>query len=167
MTKKKAEQEDFSAQLPNGRMFAFWETGQKYDREIHVDNGNPRASDQNDGTISQPFKTINAAAQVATPGTRVLIHAGTYRETVQPAMGGLGPEKMISYEAYQGEEVIIKASVEVKDCKPSVGWRLFPGFRAAPPSSEGIRDHAGRMEKEGYVFHEKPRASRLPSVSLR
>ena len=110
-----------------------------YDREIHVNNKNSRASDQNDGTISQPFKTINAAAQVATPGTRVLIHAGTYRETVQPATGGLGPDKMISYEAYQGEEVIIKASVEVKDFTPSVGWRLFPDLRTNPPSLGGIR----------------------------
>jgi hypothetical protein len=134
-----AEQEDFSAQLPNGQMFAFWEVEHKYEREIHVDNNNPRASDQNDGAISQPFKTINAAAQVATPGTRVLIHAGTYRETVQPAMGGLGPEKMISYEAYQGEEVIIKASVEVKDFKPSVGWRLFPWFGHNITSPEEIK----------------------------
>ena len=133
------EQTDFSAQLPNGEMFAFWETQQEYDREIHVDNKNPRASDLNEGTISQPFKTINAAAQAATPGTRVLIHAGTYRETVQPALGGLGPEKMISYEAYQGEEVLIKASVEVKDFKPSVGWRLFPGFMPGAVSLEGIR----------------------------
>jgi hypothetical protein len=134
-----ADQADFSAQLPNGQMFAFWEVEQEYDREIHVDNKNPRASDQNDGKMSQPFKTINAAAQVATPGTRVLIHAGTYRETVQPALGGLGPEKMISYEAYQGEEVIIKASVEVKDFEPSVGWRLLPWFGQDITSAEGIK----------------------------
>jgi hypothetical protein len=133
------EAKDFSAQLPNGQLFAFWEVEQTYERELHVDNQNPHSSDQNDGTVSQPFKTINAAAQVATPGTRVLIHAGTYRETVQPAQGGLGPEKMISYEAYQGEEVLIKASVEVKDFKPSVGWRLFRGFRDAPSSIEGIK----------------------------
>jgi hypothetical protein len=103
-------EKDFSAQLPNGQMFAFWEVEQTYERELHVDHQHPNASDQNDGAPGRPFKTINAAAQVATPGTRVLIHGGTYRETVQPARGGLGPEKMISYEAYQGEEVIIKAS---------------------------------------------------------
>ncbi len=131
------ERKDFSAQLPDGRMFAFWEVEQHYDRELHVDNKNPNASDQNAGTLVQPFKTVNAAAQAATPGTRVLIHAGTYRETVQPAVGGSGPEKMISYEAYQGEDVIIKASVEVKDFKPSVGWRLFPGFRATPLRRKG------------------------------
>ena len=44
-------------------------------------------------------------------------------------MGGTGPDRMISYEAYQGEEVIIKASVEVKDFRPRVGWRVGRGFR--------------------------------------
>ncbi|MBN1937221.1 MAG: right-handed parallel beta-helix repeat-containing protein, partial [Anaerolineae bacterium] len=133
------EQMYFSAQLPNGQMFAFWEVEQTYERELHVDNQSPHTSDRNNGTLAQPFKTINAAARVATPGTRVLIHGGTYRETVQPARGGLGPEKMISYEAYQGEEVIIKASVEVRDFKPSVGWRLFPWFRQASAADEAIK----------------------------
>lgn len=132
-------EQDFSAQLPNGQMFELWETEPTYDRELHVDANNPRASDQNDGSSAQPFKTINAAAQVATPGTRVLIHAGTYRETVHPAQGGLGPDTMISYEAFQGEEVIIKASVEVNDFKPSVGWRVFPFSRTNPPSANGIK----------------------------
>lgn len=146
-----AEQEDFSAQLPNGKMFAFWETEQKYDLEIHVDNNNPHASDQNAGKIERPFKTINAAAQVATPGTRVLIHAGTYREMVQPAIGGLSPEKMISYEAYQGEEVIIKASVEVKDFKPSVGWRLFPfEWKGEAGTAEGIRIWEIELDPEDF-----------------
>ena len=38
--------------------------------------------DGNDGSADRPYRTINAAAQAATPGTRVRIHAGTYRETV-------------------------------------------------------------------------------------
>lgn len=118
---------DLTAQLPNGQMFEFWEIEQKYEKEIHVNNQDPNSCDGNEGTISRPFKTINAAAQVATPGTRVLIHGGIYRETVQPAQGGSGPEKMISYEAYEGENVIIKASVEVNNFKPSVGWRLSRG----------------------------------------
>lgn len=143
------EQQDFSAQLPNGQMFAFWEVPQTIDREIHVDTQHPQASDQNDGTLSKPFKTINAAARVATPGTRVLIHGGTYRETVQPAQGGLNPEKMISYEAFQGEEVIIKASVEVKDFKPSVGWRLTSfGHNAVLP--EGIRIWEIELDPEDF-----------------
>ncbi|MDI9419239.1 MAG: right-handed parallel beta-helix repeat-containing protein [Bacillota bacterium] len=124
-----APQTDLTAVLPDGQMFQFWEKEQEYEREIHVNSQHPLASDVNEGTIDRPLKTINAAAQIAAPGTRVLIHAGTYRETVHPAMGGTGPDRMISYEAYQGEEVIIKASVEVKDFRPSVGWRVGRGFR--------------------------------------
>jgi len=93
---------DLTAVLPNGQVFEFWEVPQEYDREIHVNINHPNASDDNDGTIDRPLKTINAAAQIAEPGTRVLIHGGTYRETVHPARGGLGPSKMISYEVHPG-----------------------------------------------------------------
>lgn len=119
-----SKQMDITAQLPNGQMFDFWEVPQKYDREIHVDNQNSLASDENDGSALKPFKTINAAARIATPGTRVMIHKGVYRETVSPEQGGLSPEKMISYEAFNGENVVIKASVEAKTFLPSVGWRM-------------------------------------------
>jgi len=122
-----ANNTDLTAILPDGNLFDFWETEQVYDREIHVNNQDPHSCDRNEGTLTKPLKTINAAAQIATPGTRVLIHGGVYRETVRPAQGGLGPEKMISYEAYQGQEVVIKASVEVKNFKPSEGWRLGRG----------------------------------------
>jgi len=127
---------DLTAVLPDGWMFEFWEVEPKYEREIHVNNRHPQASDDNEGTLERPLKTINAAAQMATPGTRVLIHGGVYRETVHPAMGGTGPDRMISYEAYQGEEVIIKASVEVKEFKPSVGWRFGRWFRGGQASDE-------------------------------
>ena len=90
------EQKDLTAQLPDGQMFPFWEVEPVFERELHVNNQHPLASDDNDGSESRPFRTIQAAAQVATPGTRVLIHEGVYRETVQPAMGGESPEKMIS-----------------------------------------------------------------------
>lgn len=134
-----AKSTDLTAILPNGQSFEFWEVPQKYDREIHVNNQHDQASDENDGTMDRPLKTINAAAQIAEPGTRVLIHGGTYRETVQPAKGGLNPSKMITYEAFEGEDVIIKASVEVKEFNPSVGWRLTRGYRANPAKTENIK----------------------------
>lgn len=130
---------DLTAILPNGQCFDFWEVAQEYDKEIHVDNLHAQASDDNNGTMDRPLKTINAAAQIAQPGTRVLIHGGTYRETVQPAKGGLNPSKMITYEAFEGEEVLVKASVEVEDFKPSIGWRLTRGYRSDPAKTEGIK----------------------------
>ena len=124
--------QDLTARLPNGEFFEFWEKEQTYERELHVACENPAASDENDGSPERPFKTINAAAQVATPGTRVLIHGGTYRETVSPAKSGEGPEKMIAYEAFGDGEAIIKASVVAKNFKRSTDWNLFRGVRPAP-----------------------------------
>lgn len=37
------------------------------------------ADDANEGTLEKPLKTINAAAKLATAGSRVLIHGGKYR----------------------------------------------------------------------------------------
>ena len=129
-------EKDLTLQLPNGEFFEIWEREQVYERELHVDCNHPAASDDNDGSIDRPFKTINAAAAIATAGTRVLIHGGVYRECVRPARGGDGPDRMISYEAYNNEEVIIKASVEVNNFIKSEGWSL----RRFGPAAEGQKE---------------------------
>jgi len=114
---------DMTTRLPNGEMFVFWEKEQAYVRELHVDCNHPDASDENDGSAEHPFITVNAAAAMAEPGTRVWIHEGTYRECVRPARGGNGPEDMICYEAYGNDAVIIKASVIARAFAESKGWR--------------------------------------------
>ena len=119
---------DLTAILPNGKSFAFWEKECTYRKTLYVDCNNPKAGDDNDGSAKAPFATINAAAKVATPGTRIRIHAGTYRECVRPAAGGGSPEEMISYEAFGDGKVIVRASEEVHDFIPSTGWQLQRGF---------------------------------------
>ncbi len=116
--------DDLTARLPDGAFFKFWEEEEVYQKEYHVNTMHPNASDQNEGTIDKPLKTIQAAAEVAEPGTRILIHGGTYRECVRPRNGGTGPDQMISYEAYGDGEVIIKASVEVNNFFKSEGWNV-------------------------------------------
>jgi hypothetical protein len=124
---------DLTLRLPNGDFFDIWEKEQVIDRELHVDCNNAAASDENDGSAAKPFRTINAAAAIATPGTRVLIHGGVYRECVHPARGGDGPDRMISYEAFNNEEVVIKASVVTEKFIKSEGWNL----RRFGPVAEG------------------------------
>jgi hypothetical protein len=126
---------DRTAYLPDGSEFRFWEVEQKYERELHVACNHPTASDENDGSKEHPYKTIKAAAAVATAGTRVWIHGGEYRECVHPVRGGEGPERMICYEAFGDGEAVIKASVEVTQFELSRGWRITAGF--------------GNMEEEG------------------
>ncbi len=125
--------QDLSALLPDGRPFDFWEKETAWTREIHVDANNPSASDENDGSAACPFRTVGRAAAEAEPGTRVLIHAGLYRECVKPARGGTDPEHMISYEAFGDGPVTVSASEQVTEFKPSEGWNLlrFPGMDSA------------------------------------
>jgi alpha-L-arabinofuranosidase len=96
--------------LPDGTPYLIWNDMTHYTRTYHVSQNNPKASDENDGTEDNPFRTINHAAQVVKPGERVCIHAGIYRELVRPRLSGEGQDKMISYEAAPGEQVIIRGS---------------------------------------------------------
>ncbi|MBQ0001208.1 MAG: endo-1,4-beta-xylanase, partial [Clostridiales bacterium] len=115
---------DVADRLPHGQRFAFWEKDVKVVKELHVDCNAANASDENDGSAEAPFATIQAAADAAQPGTRVLIHGGVYRECVCPRMGGTDAENMIIYEAFEGEEVIVKASEIAEPAVPSEGWSL-------------------------------------------
>lgn len=116
---------DQTMRLPNGVYFQSWEKPECYSRILHVNQQAQNASDTNNGSDDSPFLTINAAAAVATPGTKVLIHQGVYRECVRPQQGGDSPDKMISYEAVQGEKVVIKASVPVTEFEISEGWDIY------------------------------------------
>lgn len=96
--------------MPDGTDFPFWAAATRYTRTYFVAQRAPAASDENPGTEEKPFRTINHAAQLVQPGERVVVRAGVYREFVQPARGGRGPEAMISYEAAPGEHVVISGS---------------------------------------------------------
>ena len=128
---------DHSALLPDGRIFDFWEKETAWTQEFHVSINDPSASDENDGSAATPFRTIGRAAAAAVPGTRVLIHAGVYRECVSPAMGGTDPEHMISYETFGDGDVIIRASETVTDFIPSEGWS--PGYGIEGDHDESLR----------------------------
>lgn len=120
---------DMTALLPDGRLFDFWERVNNYSVCLHVDAKSVDADGEADGSEAHPFLTISAAAKVAKPGTRILVHGGTYRECVSPEMGGTDAEHMICYEAFGDGEVIVKASEVVTEFEKSIGWRLtgFPG----------------------------------------
>jgi len=96
--------------LPDGQEFKTWEKPLAFSRTYYVDQAHPKASDDNPGTADLPFRTMNRAAQVLQPGEQVVVAAGVYRERVRPARGGAGPDRMISYEAAPGAEVILSGS---------------------------------------------------------
>lgn len=75
--------------------------------EYHVSiNGN----DRNSGSVIKPFRTINYAAQIAVAGDTITVHAGTYREWVNPKNGGINDAQRIVYRSAFNEKVQIKGS---------------------------------------------------------
>jgi hypothetical protein len=81
--------------------------------EFHVA---PAGNDAAAGTVAAPLKSICAAASRAQPGDTVTVHAGTYRERVNPPRGGTGEDARITYQAAPGETVLVKGS------EPVTGW---------------------------------------------
>ena len=72
-------------------------------------------SDAGPGTQTAPLRTIQRAADLAQPGDTVTVHAGVYRERVNPPRGGESDTKRIVYQAASGEKVVITGSEEVKN----------------------------------------------------
>lgn len=68
-----------------------------------------QGSDQAPGTEAQPFRTITRAAAVAEAGDVITVHAGVYREWVNPVYGGTEEERIVYQSAGDGEVVITGA----------------------------------------------------------
>ena len=66
-------------------------------------------NDSNTGTLSQPFRTIQAAAERAEPGDTVYIRGGTYRETVRPSRSGKSGDPIV-FAAYGNERVTVSGA---------------------------------------------------------
>jgi alpha-N-arabinofuranosidase len=95
--------------------FPAWENTTQYSKTYIVNQHHPEASDENQGTENMPLRTISKATELVKAGERILIHGGVYREMVILKNEGTSPNKMISIEAFPGEEVIIKGSRILKN----------------------------------------------------
>ena len=128
-------------------------------REFHVAvTGNDYA----DGTKTSPFATISKAAAVAEAGDCVIVHEGTYREWVKPAHRGYSDINRITYEAAEGEKVVIKGSEIVKDWENIEGsvWKavvsneMFGDFNPfyEPLTGDWLIDPADRQVHAADVY---------------
>ena len=121
--------------------------------EIHVAvTGN----DVQSGMKDQPLRTIQRAADLAQPGDTVTVHAGVYRERINPPRGGESDTKRIIYQAAPGEKVEIKGSEVVADWekvqddvwKVTIPNSFFGGFN---PYSDLI--HGDWFKPKGREHH--------------
>lgn len=82
-------------------------------------------SDLGEGTKQSPFLTINKAASVAVAGDTIIVHEGEYREWVKPKNAGLSNTRRITYQAADGEKVVIKGSEQIQNWQQVEGtiWK--------------------------------------------
>jgi hypothetical protein len=127
-------------------------------KEYHV---SVKGNDANDGSAPKPFKTIMQAVQVAYPGDTITVHAGTYREWVNPLRGGESDSRRIIYRAAPGEKVEIKGSEIIKDWKKEKNgvWKaVIPNsfFGDYNPYRDSVHGDwfigKGRVHHTGEVF---------------
>ena len=128
-------------------------------REFHVSvNG----CDHAEGTKENPFRTISKAAAAAETGDKVIVHEGEYREWVKPAHTGYSDISRITYEAAEGERVVIKGSERIQNWENTEGtvWKaVVPNsmFGDYNPYSEVLTGdwflYPCINEPEGYEIH--------------
>lgn len=96
--------------------------------EYHVSKS---GNDSNEGSLSSPFLTIQAAANIAQPGDVITVHRGIYREHVDPPGGGTSDTNRIIYRAAKGERVEIRGSEVIN------GWVRYKGntWKVSIPNS--------------------------------
>ena len=126
--------------------------------ELHVAT---TGNDTNPGTAGAAFRTIQHAAELAQPGDTITVHAGVYRERINPPRGGESDAKRIVYQAAPGEKVEIKGSEVVKNWVNVQGdvWKVvipntfFGGFNPYSDLIHGDWFNAkGRKHHTGAVY---------------
>ena len=126
--------------------------------ELHVA---VTGKDSDPGSSAAPLRTIQRAADLAQPGDTVTVHAGVYRERINPPRGGESDAKRIIYQAAPGEKVEIKGSEVIKNWvkvqddtwKVTLPNTFFGNFN---PYSDLIRgdwfSDQGRQHHTGAVY---------------
>ena len=127
-------------------------------KEYHV---SVKGNDSNEGSELKPFKTISQAVKFAYPGDVITVHAGTYREWINPLRGGESDSKRIVYRAAPGEKVEIKGSEIIKGWEKEKNgiWKVvIPNsfFGDYNPYQDSIFgdwfNRQGRIHHTGEVF---------------
>lgn len=127
-------------------------------KELHVST---KGSDSGPGSLARPLRTISEAARRAQPGDTVTVHAGTYREWVNPARGGTSENRRITYRAAPGEKVVVTGAERAKGWQKVSGdtWKLllpnayFKGFNPFATRIKGDWfDPQGKVHHAGSVY---------------
>ncbi|MFN3258229.1 MAG: right-handed parallel beta-helix repeat-containing protein [Ilumatobacter sp.] len=104
----------------------------------------PWGDDAADGSVDDPFRTINIAVHRAQSGTTVVLRGGTYRESVQ--IYG----KAVHLRSEVGERAVLDAAVPVEGWEPQGDDWSSPGWTRQFYSERSGADVARTRPEAGY-----------------
>ena len=90
----------------------------------YVDGGHPLADDENPGTISLPWATIQHGLSVAVAGDSILVRDGIYRESLETVRSGDPANGPITLSAHEDERPILDGT----GIGTSVGMRVTHAY---------------------------------------
>jgi hypothetical protein len=120
-----------------------FDTGVTYHRTLHVST---KGAATGDGSPEAPFDSIQRAVRQATPGTRILVHAGTYSGTT--SLTGLRgePGRPVAIVA-EGEVVLDAAGASMVMAGSDLKYVVIEGFTLRGAATHGINlDDGGTYE---------------------
>ena len=119
-------------------------------------------SDKNDGSKNAPFKTIQAAANIAKAGDTITVAEGIYREMIDPKNGGKSELARIVYQGEKGKRVQIKGSEVIK------GWQKLENgtWKVVIPNKFFGTHNPYKTEIEGDWFGMKGRPHHTGEVFI-
>jgi parallel beta-helix repeat protein len=103
---------------------------------LYVDRANPNCSNSGQGTETQPYCTIGAAATHVTVGQTVQVAAGTYPESVTVATSGISIAP-VTFTAASGATVTLSGQANGFVISGK-SWITINGFAVTQTSSYGI-----------------------------
>jgi hypothetical protein len=120
--------------------------------DLVVNNRDPEASDDNDGSAAHPLLTISAAVERAVPGTVIHVYPGIYRERVVVDTDGT-PEAPISIEGIRGAAGSMPV-ITGNDPFPVGAWQEVEGSSGVWEAS-AFTDLSGSLTASGESLVER------------
>jgi len=138
-------------------------------KDLYVSQRTPQASDMNPGTAQRPFLTIGRAVREMSPGDRILIEEGVYREALDFRKSRLSTTdptaRPSSVQAVKNASVTISAA-EVVENWEALGDGLYVRRGWNTPSQVVAFDGRLMMQVGGEVFGGVPGNTRNPLSNL-